>query len=365
MIKKLVSVVTSIALVFSLTTFSTAANNMNNKIKAIDSYLKESADGYGFSGSVLIAKNGKILLNKAYGMANYKNKIKNTTDTRFLIASLTKAFTATAIMQLAENGKLKLTDTLDKYIPDYPRGKEITIKELLTHSAGIYDYLNDLTDVKSQEHVLCSNYTPSGLISLFKNKPLKFKPGSEFSYSNSGYVLLGYIIEKVSGKNYGDYIKENIFNKAGMTTACYAPLNKIKKMAQPTSINIYKEQVTQAIPFINYSAASSAGGISCTTSDLYKFDIQLLSSNSKLLSKKSVAEMLKGQINIASNYKYGYGWFIEKNGIISHSGYGFGYYSDNTIIPKDKTVIILLENIDPPVIGISTINDDILKMLSK
>lgn len=368
MIKKIVVIVTSIILVIILAfTAKNISSNyvMNKKIKAVDSYLKETAKGYGFNGTVLIAKDGKILLNKGYGYADFKNKIRNTSDTEFSIGSITKSITATAIMQLVEKGKLKLTDTLNKYIPDYPRGKEITIKELLTHSSGIQDYMNDdIMTEKNLLHIAFKPITPVGLIRLFENKSLNFKPGSNYRYSNSGYILLGYIIEKVSGKSYGEYIKENVFNKAGMSTANYAPLEKIKKMAKPTDVNIYKEQVLKPLPFANYTMGFSGGGICCTANDLYKFDMDLRSENSKLLSKESINELFKGQIKIGSSTKYCYGWFVASNGILYHSGRTYGYNSFNTIIPKDKTVIILLENIDPPVMDINNVNSDIINILS-
>lgn len=368
MVKKIVGIFISLMLILILVfTAKNISSNyiMNKKIKAVDSYLKETAKGYGFNGTVLIAKDGKILLNKGYGYADFKNKIRNTSDTEFSIGSITKSITATAIMQLVEKGKLKLTDTLNKYIPDYPRGKEITIKDLLTHSSGIPDYLND--DIMTDKDLLHTGFkrsNPIGLIRLFENKSLKFKPGSNYSYSNSGYILLGYIIEKVSGKSYDEYIEENVFNKAGMSTAYYAPLEKIKKMAKPTDVNIYKEQVLKPLPFINYTLGFSAGGLCCTANDLYKFDMDLQSENSKLLSKKSIDELFKGHIKIGSNTKYCYGWFVTSNGILCHSGHTYGYYSSNTIIPKDKIVIILLENIDPPVMDINYVNSDILNILS-
>jgi CubicO group peptidase (beta-lactamase class C family) len=371
MVKKHLSIFMSLILIFSITPITLATDTTTNKIKEIDKFLQDSVPSHSFNGCVLIARNGKILLNKAYGMADFKNKIKNTTDTKFAIASNTKSITATAIMQLAEKGKLKLTDTLNKYIPDYPRGKEITIKELLTHSSGIYDYTNDNTDTKSLERICFSNKPTMGLINLFKNKPLKFKPGSSFSYSNSGYVLLGYIIEKVSGKSYGTYIKENIFNKAGMNTAAYAPFGQIKKMAQPTGISIYNEKVAKSLPLINYTLCSSAGGISCTTSDLYKFDMELLKTNSKLLTNNYVKKMFKGQIGASGfgdpTMKYGYGWFVQQNGTVWHGGDILGYHSFNTIVPKDKTIIVLLENVEDSSLPnlIAGTNDNIIDILSK
>lgn len=342
MVKKMLSIVTSLVLFFSITTISPAAETINNKIKYIDSYLQDLQSEYEFNGNVLIVRNGEILLNKSYGMADFSKKIKNTPDTKFLISSNTKAITATAIMQLAEKGKLKLTDTLNKYIPDYPRGKEITIKELLTHSSGIPDYLNDF----EVNNIFYSNYTPTEIIKLFKNRPLKFKPGSQFSYSNSGYVLLGYIIEKVSGENYGNYIKENIFNKAGMSTACYVPLEKVNNLAIGTYLDFSKTPFAQPLPLHNYLMGYGDSGITCTTNDLYKFDMELIKTNSKLLSKKSITEMLTGQITVSDDIKYGYGLGIEPDGSIDHSGSDPGYKSFNAIIPKDKIVIIILENIE-------------------
>lgn len=370
MIKKILSIFSSAILICSTPQLTSATDTTNSRIKSIDAYIKSLVPSHSFNGCVLIAQNGKILLNKGYGKADFKKNINNTPDTKFLISSNTKTITAVAILQLAEKGKLKLTDTLNKYIPDYPRGKEITIKQLLTNSSGIYDFFEDNTYTKSVKHAVFSNYTPTELISLFKNKPLKFKPGSKFSYSNSGFNLLGYIIEKVSGKSYGSYIKENIFNKAGMNTAYYAPLGKIKKIAQPTSTSLYNNKYVKSLSFPNYTSLYSSGGISCTASDLYKFDMELLKSNSKLLNKKSISELHEGQINIpdSQNLKYSYGLFVSSNGTLWHNGHDYGYYSLNTMIPKNKAVIILLENVDPgsdisDIIG--GVNDEIVDMLIK
>src|SRR5580698_6851449 len=163
----------------------------------IDELLKEYTKQNIFNGVALVAQKGKILLEKGYGYKNVATKTPNDTNTIFQIGSITKQFTAAIILQLQEQHRLSVQDRLSKYIPDYPNSDSITIENLLTHTSGIYNYTND--DAYMQN----TSATPiklETLISLFKNKPLDFSPGTKYSYSNSGYVLLGYIIERITGK---------------------------------------------------------------------------------------------------------------------------------------------------------------------
>lgn len=163
----------------------------------LDSCVKAFAEQGKFSGSVLVAKGDKILLSKGYGMANYELDVPNTPRTKFRLASITKQFTAMAIMQLQERGLLSVDDKLIKYIPKYPNGDKITVHHLLTHSSGIPDY-ETYPDFKQKR---VEARTLEQHIEWIKQKPIDFQPGERYHYSNSGYILLSYIIEKVSGKH--------------------------------------------------------------------------------------------------------------------------------------------------------------------
>src|SRR5580698_113597 len=163
----------------------------------INELLKQYTKQNSFNGVALVAQKGKILLEQGYGYKNATTKSLNDSNTVFQIGSITKQFTSAIILQLQEQHKLSVQDKLSKYIPDYPNSDSITIENLLTHTSGIYNYTND--DAYMQN----TSATPiklETLISLFKNKPLDFSPGTKYSYSNSGYVLLGYIIERITGK---------------------------------------------------------------------------------------------------------------------------------------------------------------------
>jgi CubicO group peptidase (beta-lactamase class C family) len=181
--------------------------SMNGMQQEIDNCIRSYVDSNSFSGSVLVAKNGKVLFKKAYGMACYEKKIKNTSKTKFWIASCSKQFTALAIMQLCEKDLLHLNDPIKKHLPEYSFNKKITIHHLLTHTSGMADYY-DFVKVEDLNKCFCVQE----IIKTFTDRSLIFKPGAGFMYSNSGYVLLSYIIERVSKeKSYAKYMQNNIF----------------------------------------------------------------------------------------------------------------------------------------------------------
>ncbi len=186
-------------LLFGHSNYSKGSGNLQSKL---DAFMEKKED---FSGVVLIAKDGNILMEKGYGMANKEEGLANQQGTKFRIASITKTFTATAIMQLEEKGLLSVQDPLSKYFPDLPNSDSITLHHLLSHSSGYVEYL-------SKGFEFDHEYTKEQLVDLFKDEPLNFTPGKKFSYSNSGFLLLGMVIEKVSGQSYEDYIAENILN---------------------------------------------------------------------------------------------------------------------------------------------------------
>lgn len=310
----------------------------------LDNYIKAYVEQGRFSGSVLIAKDGKILLCKGYGMANYEHDVPNTPQTIFRIASMTKQFTAMAVMQLQEKGLLSVNDTLSKYIPDYPNGDKITIHHLLTHTSGIPKNSPNFKQERIKSHTLETR------IALFKDLPLDSQPGEKYNYTNSGYILLTYIIEKASGKKYETVLKENIFDQLGMNNTGYDKAKPIiKNLASGYSID--GKGLINA-DYTDPSFRAGAGALYSTVEDLYRWDQALYSE--KLLPKQSFATVFTAHVkqnkdNQNSSLSYGYGWDIDRKNnrnVIEHSGEMEGFTSDIKRYPDDKVCIIVLSNCD-------------------
>jgi CubicO group peptidase (beta-lactamase class C family) len=300
----------------------------------VDAFLKPALDYDLISGAVLIAKNGNILLSKGYGPANREYDIPNTPETKFRLGSMTKQFTAAAIMLLQERGLLNVDDTLTKYYPDYPDGGKITVHHLLTHTSGIPNY-NNMPDYE-EKHV--QPYGISQVIDWFKGKPLQFEPGSQFAYSNSGYVLLAGIIEKVSGISYAEFLQRNIFEPLGMANSGQDVFTTVLKN-RATGHGGDGRTVYQA-PYRDMPFMSGAGSLYSTVKDLFLWDRALYTD--KLLSKASRDKMF-------TPYKdnYGYGWFIEQRdgrNVISHMGAINGFLTNIDRFVDDTVVVINLLN---------------------
>jgi CubicO group peptidase (beta-lactamase class C family) len=330
--------------------FAAAAAAQDMAAKA-DEYLNAHVKQSRFSGSVLIAKGGKIILSKGYGMANYEHDAPNAPQTKFRLASITKQFTATAIMQLQEKGLLSVDDPLTKYFPDYKTAQGVTIHHLLSHTSGIFNYTNDPQFRQNMRVTL----TPEKLFDTFKEKPLDFQPGDRFNYSNSGYALLGMIIEKVSGKSYEDYLKENIFGPLGMSNSGYDHSEVVLKN-RALGYNPGPNGRVHA-QFLDMSQPYSAGALYSTVEDLYLWDRALYTE--KLLKKSSLARMFTPVKN-----GYGYGWAMdEQNGHkrIGHAGGINGFSTQIFRYVDDDAVVIVLGNTVPAPIG--SIASDLGKIL--
>lgn len=197
--------------------------------KKIDSLLfKVFTDTNGPGGVFMVAKAGKPIYQKAFGKANLELNVEMETKNIFQLGSITKQFTAVAILMLEEDGKLSVDDVISKFIPDYPNGNHIKIHHLLNHTSGIKDF----TKMKSLSQIAQLNLSPKELVDFFKNEPVDFQPGEKFEYNNSGYAVLGYIIELVAKETYGNYIQQNIFAKAAMQDSRYASdIDMIKNRA--------------------------------------------------------------------------------------------------------------------------------------
>ena len=236
------------------------AQNLNARIDSL--ILNVLKDKAGPGGVFMVAKNGKPIYNKAFGKANVELDVNLNNENVFQLGSITKQFTAIAILMLEEQGKLNVKHAVSKYVPDYPAGDSITIHHLLTHTSGIKDF----TKMKSLRDIAQKEMTPKMLVDFFKNEPIDFKPGEKFDYNNSGYVLLGYIIELVSGESYEDFIKKHIFQKVGMNRSFYATDRQlIFKRAYGYQ---KKESVYVNKTVISYSVPFASGSLMSTTNDM-------------------------------------------------------------------------------------------------
>ena len=330
---KPISIVLIVFTLLSAGTWHIYSNFVSTSAKLnslIETYVKQGS----FSGSVLVAKNNKILLCKGYGFANYEHEVPNTPETKLRLGSITKQFTSMAIMQLQEKGLLNVSDTVAKYIPDYPRGNEITIHQLLTHTAGI----PNITAFPKYQKKKIKPHTLEQLINRFKDKTLEFKPGEKYRYSNSGYILLSYIIEKASGKKYETILKENIFVPLEMNNSGYDKARLIIKK-RASGYGKEDDKLINA-DYIDMSFPAGAGALYSTVKDLYLWDQTLYTE--KLVTKKSLK-------TIFTPFKehYGYGWVIGKlynHNFIAHRGGIDGFSTHIGRFPDDKICIIILSN---------------------
>jgi len=296
----------------------------------LDQYMSALTDAGRFSGAVLVAQNGTVLLSKGYGMANYECSVPNTPQTVFRIASNTKQFTAAAIMKLQEQGRLNITDPITKYIPDAPpQWKDIKIYELLNHTSGMPSEGGySVTDP--------TNIALADLVHRFYALPLDFVPGTNYSYSNNGYIVLTYIIEQVSGQSYDDYLNQNFFTPLGMNSTGGQESGEVI----PNLACGYTTEAGSLIPYDlqNVHNVYGAGSLHSTVEDLYKWG-QVFQTGGGVLSPASVAAMLA----------HGYGIVKTSNDnrtLATYSGRNFGYISQTLFFPDDNVTIVWLSNYD-------------------
>jgi CubicO group peptidase (beta-lactamase class C family) len=320
--------------------------------KKVDDYIDAYIQMNQFSGSILIAKNGHVLVSKGYGKSSYQFNIENTSQTKFRIGSLTKGFTAVAIMQLIENTNLSLDDKLIKFIPDYPRGDEITIKHLLTCTSGIPNH-TEFKDFDNDRRVY--PFTVSQTIETFKNKPLEYNPGERFNYSNSNYILLGFIIEQISNMTYAEYIEQNIFEPLRMEHSGFEkPEGIINFMAQGYC---FRNNEIKNAKFRDMSNASASGALYSNVEDLYIWDRALYTE--KLITKESLNTLFTP---FKDNYTFGWGVVnVLNHKMITHSGEIDGFTANFSRFPDDDICIIILSNFEQT--PISRINKDLIAII--
>lgn len=312
--------------------------NQEKKKEEIDSIIKAYAAINKFNGTALIHYQNKNIFERSYGWQDAEKKILNQDQSVYQIASLTKSFTALVIVKLSEEGKLSVKDPVSKFIPDYPRGNEITIEHLLTHTSGIYEVLRN-KEYFSLLHT-GKSIAKNKEFSFFKNEPLDFEPGTQFSYTNSGYILLGIIIEKITGLSYKDAVRKIILNplKMSHTGFNYLALKSPYKTIPYSYISKTRQEKTEVW---NSTLTGPAGQIYSTVEDLYNYYMGLRDYKivSKEAFKKATTPFLSG---------YGYGWFIDDlygKKLINHGGNIEGSTSYFAMLPEDDLCIILLNNI--------------------
>lgn len=293
--------------------------------------------------AVLVARQGKVIYSKAFGMANMELNVPMENDHVFWIASLGKQFTAIAILQLMEQGKLGLQDDITRYIPDYPtRGNTITIEHLLTHSSGIHNF----SGMEDPEKKLALDCTPREVIDFFKNLPMRFTPGTQWEYSNSGYFLLGYIIEVITGQPYSAYIEDHILRPAGMTHSLYASDTRI--IPNRVGAYSYGDMGYENAQARNITHVYSAGAIQSTVADFFKWHLAV---HQHQLVKKETLERALTRVTLTNGKEadYGYGWrlgYMYDSPSIWHGGLISGFGTTALYLPVEDVFVVVFTNCD-------------------
>lgn len=301
----------------------------------LDRYCKAAEATGRLHGYVLVKQHGRPVFSSGFGYSNYAEKTRPSADTKFQIGSITKQFTATVILQLADEARLKLSDKLSAYFPDFPKAQQVTIEQLLTHTSGILSYTNDRRIFDSLRNTTVNR---EGMLKLIASLPYEFDPGANWSYSNSAYSLLGYIIEKVTGKSYEQNVHERIFTPLNMQSSGF----DFKKASPKKSTGYYLIQDNNPIPaaMIDSSISYAAGAIYTTPEELAKWDEHLIAQY------KKDAKWLQNAWT-TRRHKYGLGWFIDtihQKPAIHHGGAIDGFNAQNILIPQDNLTVTVLLN---------------------
>ncbi len=332
-----------------------------NKQARLDSLMKTYHEYNMFDGSVLVAEDGKIIYEKAFGMANHEWDIPNTTDTKFMLGSVSKPITAMLMLIQVQKGLISLDKTIADYLPEFSakNGNRITIRQLLSHTSGMpnYDIIKDFFPTISRQ-----NFTREDYIKLYKDSALIFEPGTNYYYSSWGYFTLGYIMEKVTGKSYSQLMKEDILDKIGMNnTGSYFHTQVVKNRASgyDYSLGDYR-----SADFRDQSNTMGTGDLYSTVKDLFKLHLAI--SNNSLLNKDLTAEMFTSGIR---PWRYGFGWFNQNfkytatDSVFAnyHLGTTEGFLAFLIRIPSTNSLVVFLCNSAPThFFGIAT---NLLKVL--
>ena len=325
-----------------------------NAANEIDSYLNSLVSENKLSGAVLVAKDGVTIASKAAGVANKATGAPIALSTKFNLGSMNKMFTAVAIAQLAQAGRLSFDDPISKHLPDYPNKEvadKVTIHQLLTHTSGMGMYWNEKFMAQREKMVTVAAHLP-----LFASDPLLFPPGEKFQYSNSGYMVLGAIIEKLSGQDYYSYVQEHVYKPAGMTeTGFYEPGKETPNLAigySRMSPDGKKMEEARDNTDMREVKGGPAGGGYSTVGDLVKFHTALRSY--KLLNEEYTKLVTTGKVDAAGPIgRYGYGFgdkVFEGKHIVGHNGGSPGISANFEMYPELGYTAVILMNADPPAI---------------
>ena len=327
------------------TTLSSTA--MSGMASVVQQQLDQIAAAYYKTNqpgaTVIVVKDGKTLLRKAYGLANIEKKEALQADHVMRLGSITKQFTSVAILQLIEQGKIALADPVTKFFPDYPAsGKSITVEHLLTHTSGIPSYTGKPTFVAGAG----KDISVQEMVDSFKNDALEFEPGTSYKYNNSGYFLLGAIIEKVSGEPYAKYVEKHLFSPLGMKNTAYEGYERTKQARAAG----YSQRTAEFEPSMKISMTQpyAAGSLTSTVDDLAKWDAAV--SAGKLLNAEHWKRAFTSyQLKNGQSTNYGYGWGVgqfEGQPMISHGGGIPGFSTFALSLPTDKVYVAVLTNAD-------------------
>lgn len=319
-------------LILILLLFPTLIFGQKNGSATLAEYMQAQVEINNFSGTVLVSKDGHVLLKKAYGLADYEWNIKNTIDTKFQLASVTKQFTATAILLLIEKGKLSLDNKLSKFLPDYPKADSVTIHMLLSHTSGLAMGFKDIA---------LSSMDKDSAYAEIKKIPYEFSPGIRGGYSNIGYYLLAKIIEKVSGEKYAVFLKKNIFEKAGMNNTGIS--NNKSIVEKKAKVYYHTESGLIHNLYINWEINLGHDGVYSTVEDLALWDKALYGTD--ILS----TQMKKLMFKPYSTENWGYGFIINPfynhgHQLIAHDGGFFGTITSFNRFTDDKLFVTVLSN---------------------
>jgi CubicO group peptidase (beta-lactamase class C family) len=331
-------------------------------LAALREKLEKDSATDKFAGTVIVAKDGKVIFKGAYGMADREKKIPNALDTKFRIGSMNKMFTATSILQLVQAGKMSLNDPMGKYISDYPNkevASKVTIQQLLTHTGGTGDIFGPEFEAHRKELKTLQDY-----VNLYGKRGLEFEPGSRWEYSNYGFLLLGVVVERVSGKNYYDYVNENIYGPAGMAASGSLTEDQVVANRSVGYTHFGGSGLQPNTDTLPYRGTSAGGGYS-TVEDLLKFASAV--TNHKALDAKNTELLTTGKVNTARGVKYAFGFMDDDtDATMRHFGHGGGapgMNGDLEIYPQSGYVIAVLSNLDPP--AASRISDFVCNRLPK
>lgn len=324
--------------------------SLDELIAPIQAFLEEQDDVGLFSGVVLIAEDGVPIFHDSYGFANIGLEAPNLADTKFNLGSMDKMFTAIAVLQLAEDGKLALSDKVIEHLPDYPDPEfagSASIHQLLMHTSGLGNYFDSPSYLERHAQIRSLD----DYFDLFANEPTLFPVGAEFGYSNSGFIVLGLIIESVSGQSYYEYVQDHIFTPSGMSdTACYELDAGTPNLALGYTVFDWEGNDTGQLNPNNSMMpmrGGSAGGGYSTAPDLLSFGNALLSN--QLLNPEFTDLLLKGKIQIADGVQYAYGFFdqiVNGHRRVGHGGGFPGICSIFSLYPELGYTIIIMSNLD-------------------